>query len=688
MGCGASSTKGGAAAGPKPATAAQPTTEKKSNLNPVSSSGSNGTSRTASDIQKPQQQPPQCSACIGSQKAAAASPPPPAVAPKESAPPASAPGKSAPAPAVATGSRPGTPPKSADPVSKTAASPAPTDTSSRPVLQIPKLAAGTALSCLTPPPPPEPCASELSDDTLEHVRHLASGDGSTAAAAAHVRQLLCTASPPIQALLDAGAAAALVRCLKHGTSEAKLDAAWSLTNIAASPVFSHVEALYKVEAHIALLAILGVPPGQGTRSVSGSGGIGQVLAAAAAAAAAAANGGVAEGTASAGAVATAAAAAAASPALRLQALWALANIAGVIHPDYKTQTLAVEILEVGALGAVMSIMEAESTATCGREPVSASGSGSGSSANAMLRCAAWCLHNLAKHKREKEMVDVILLATQLLLNCPDLEVLTCVAWVLAYLGSNEDNKSHLKQALPALPRLVPWVREASSTLANPSLLCVGTMCTGYMRALDYSSEVVEAGGVPAFLSYLRKGNEAGRRDMVMDALFALSNVAGANNATVQALLEAGAFAEVVSLLRTVGDDEEVRMECLYVLTNAWDPLVGVEVATVQKLFESGILEELHEQLDSSAPAARLDLLLKGLTDGLKRGQMLMTYTASMMLVELGQEAAAAAPPPVNPVVELYGRLGTVKRIQALNSHPDSEVATKANGILTVLKFMS
>ncbi|GIL56574.1 hypothetical protein Vafri_11916 [Volvox africanus] len=662
MGCGASSTKGSAAAGPKPPTAAQPTTEKKSGLSPVSSSGSNGTCRTASDIQKPQpQQQPQCSASSGSQKAAAASPLPPPVAPKESAPPASAPGKSAPAPAAGTGSRPGTPPKPADPVSKAAASPAPTDTSSRPVLQIPKLAAGTALSCLTPPPPPEPSAAELSDDTLEHVRHMASGDGGTAAAAAHVRQLLCTASPPIQALLDAGTAAALVRCLKDGPSEAKLDAAWSLTNIAASPVFSHVEALYKVEAHIALLAILGVPPGRGTRSVSGSGGIGQVLAAAAAAA---------------------------SPALRLQALWALANIAGVIHPDYKTQTLAAEILEVGALGAVMSIMEAEYTATCGRESVSASGSRSGSSANAALRCAAWCLHNLAKHKREKEMVDVIPLATQLLLNCPDLEVLTCVAWVLAYLGSSEDNKSHLKQALPALPRLVPWVREASSTLANPSLLCVGTMCTGYMRALDYSSEVVEAGGVPAFLSYLRKGNEAGRRDMVMDALFALSNVAGANNATVQALLEAGAFAEVVSLLRTVGDDEEVRMECLYVLTNAYDPLVGVEVTTVQKLFESGILEELDKQLDSSAPAARLDLLLKGLTDGLKRGQMLMTYTASMMLVELGQEAAAAAPPPVNPVVELYGRLGTVHRIQALNSHPDSEVATKANGILTVLKFMS
>lgn len=58
-------------------------------------------------------------------------------------------------------------------------------------------------------------------------------------------------------------------------------------------------------------------------------------------------------------------------------------------------------------------------------------------------------------------------------------------------------------------------------------------------------QVVEAGGVPAFLSYLQSGFKSSRRDMVMDALFALSNVAGGNNATVQALLEAGGRAMCV-----------------------------------------------------------------------------------------------------------------------------------------------
>lgn len=69
------------------------------------------------------------------------------------------------------------------------------------------------------------------------------------------------------------------------------------------------------------------------------------------------------------------------------------------------------------------------------------------------------------------------------------------------------------------------------------------MCTGYMRALDYSEQVVEAGGVPAMLSYLQRaaagGLAAARRAMVKEALFALSNVAGANCATVRAMLDAG-----------------------------------------------------------------------------------------------------------------------------------------------------
>lgn len=55
-------------------------------------------------------------------------------------------------------------------------------------------------------------------------------------------------------------------------------------------------------------------------------------------------------------------------------------------------------------------------------------------------------------------VDSIPVVTKLLVEAADTEVLTCAAWVLAFLGSNEDNKSHIKQALSALPRLVQWVR--------------------------------------------------------------------------------------------------------------------------------------------------------------------------------------------------------------------------------------
>ncbi|KAG2425610.1 hypothetical protein HYH02_014984 [Chlamydomonas schloesseri] len=484
------------------------------------------------------------------------------------------------------------------------------------------------------------------------VAQLASSAGLDAqcSAAARIREALCSRNPPVQALLDAGLAAPLVRLVKEGPAAARVDAAWALVNIAASSEYVHPEALCNESAAEVLVEVLNV----GKQRLSTAGGSNS----SGAASTSRGDGG----------------------ALAELSLWALGNIAGAMHPGMRTQALAVDVLDAGALRAVIAVMEQEAAAPGMSAAV----------ASPLLRVATWCLHNLAKHKREKEMVDAIPVVTKLLTEAADTEVLTCAAWVLAFLGSNEDNKSHMKQALPALPRLVQWVREASSSLATPSLLSVGTMCTGYMRALDYSEQVVEAGGVPAMLSYLQRaaagGLAAARRAMVKEALFALSNVAGANCGTVRAMLDAGVFPAVIDLLRQASGDDEILNECLYVLTNPWDPLVGADVPTSRALVDSGILQELHSLLDPAAPAERLSLLLKGLGDGLKRGQQLMTYEANMRLVEHGPEAAASMPAVQNPVVTLYVQLGTVQRIGALNSHTDEEVHTRANGMITVLRF--
>ncbi len=45
----------------------------------------------------------------------------------------------------------------------------------------------------------------------------------------------------------------------------------------------------------------------------------------------------------------------------------------------------------------------------------------------------------------------------------------------------------------------------------------------------------------------------------------------------------GAFPDILALLRGAGDDEDIRMECLYVLVNPWDPLVGADVPVAQAL---------------------------------------------------------------------------------------------------------
>ncbi|KAG2484130.1 hypothetical protein HYH03_017013 [Edaphochlamys debaryana] len=544
------------------------------------------------------------------------------------------------------------------------------DAASRPAPRVARFGSAP-LSCLVPLAPPLAGAAPtaLPAETAAHLVALAGGDAAArCAAAAHVRGVLCSeahrGAGGVQALLDAKALEPLVRVVKAGPQAARLDAVWALTNIAASPVFRHAEDLADEPGCLESLVAL-VNNGRQRPGFSQSAGR-------------TASGRPASGT---GAGAAATAVGPQPPEVVEQAVWALGNVAGAQHPDHKQQALADQVLEAGALKAVLGVMAAEADAGAGR-----AAGGGGGGGPLVLRTATWCLQNLGKHKREKEMVDAIPLVTRLLQEAGDVEVLTCCAWVLAYLGSNEDNKSHLKQALPALPRLVQWVREASSSLATPSLFSLGTMCTGYMKALDYSQEVVEAGGVPAMLSFLKTASVSAKRDMVKEALFALSNVAGANNATVKAMLDAGVFPDVIALLRASAGDEEIVTECLYVLTNPWDPLVGIEVPTAQGLLDAGILQELSSLLVPTAPPERLGLVLKGLADGLKRGQQLMTHAANMMLLEHGREGMAELPPPKNPIVELYVSLGTVKAIESFNAHPDEDVATRANGIMSVLQF--
>lgn len=67
------------------------------------------------------------------------------------------------------------------------------------------------------------------------------------------------------------------------------------------------------------------------------------------------------------------------------------------------------MLEAGLLTSVLSILSAQAD-LIGAPSSAALGSGGGgvaapSAATPLLRVAAWCLHTLAKHKREKEMVS-------------------------------------------------------------------------------------------------------------------------------------------------------------------------------------------------------------------------------------------------------------------------------------------
>lgn len=192
------------------------------------------------------------------------------------------------------------------------------------------------------------------------------GPDAQCVAAARIREALCSRNPPVQALLDAGVAAPLVRLVKEGPAAARVDAAWAMVNIAASSEYAHAEALCNETATEVLVEVLG----GGKQRQSNAG-----------------------GSSSSGAASTSGS----DSALAELSLWALGNIAGAMHPGMRTQALAVDVLDAGALRAVLTVMEREAAGASTSAPV----------ASPLLRVATWCLHNLAKHKREKEMVGSV-----------------------------------------------------------------------------------------------------------------------------------------------------------------------------------------------------------------------------------------------------------------------------------------
>lgn len=206
---------------------------------------------------------------------------------------------------------------------------------------------------------------------------------------------------------------------------------------------------------------------------------------------------------------------------------------------------------------------------------------------------------LTRHKRERELLGAIPVLAAAIMQVEDVEILTCAAWALAHLASNSNNAEFMKQALCTLPKLAMWVQGADNGLGPPSLACLGALCAGH-GVQDYSTAVVDAGGVAAMLSYLKRASAlagsapgstsitsgthtggfvnghinvtaggsssmmtdaAAGRQMRKEALFALSNVAGGNSATARALLDAGAFQDVQAVLKDalIAKDGELQV---------------------------------------------------------------------------------------------------------------------------------
>eukprot|EP00201_Polytomella_parva_P002899 CAMPEP_0175087250 /NCGR_PEP_ID=MMETSP0052_2-20121109/29726_1 /TAXON_ID=51329 ORGANISM="Polytomella parva, Strain SAG 63-3" /NCGR_SAMPLE_ID=MMETSP0052_2 /ASSEMBLY_ACC=CAM_ASM_000194 /LENGTH=615 /DNA_ID=CAMNT_0016359575 /DNA_START=189 /DNA_END=2033 /DNA_ORIENTATION=+ len=523
------------------------------------------------------------------------------------------------------------------------------------------------ISFMIPQPPWKP-DTEVSSDFARHKDVLMARGAGVGEAAAYFRGLTCANSTPVFAMCE-GSNASVVKALLDLVAaptgsypdSVQVDALWSLANICAG---SHTDAVFisdlsAVDIFLKLLS-RSVPADFDPETSPPPPN-------------------------------------AASPLLQELSLLALGNLAGSRDRDNSTLPIAAEIIDYDGIRIVTRVLKAALHRYIAAAGSSTGGSGGGELAAAatnphlgLLRSSMWCLCNLARQRSTKETLDVIPLLTTLLLKVGDIECLAAACQVLDWLAEEPENVLHLRGCLEVLPKLVLWTREVNSCLCTPSLRTLGALCTGFsgelgLGSVDYCQEVVSSGGVEAMLSFLKKSRARGDVEQQREALFALSNVAGASNLAVKALLDEGVFYDVLDLLRE-SKEETIRMECLYVIANPWAPAVGVDTEVSKQLLKEGLLQELSGMCDPNVSVRLLRLVLTGLQDGLKKGQQLMMWVAKAheTAEAFAQSQGLPLPPPpanlsVNNVAQLYKELGTVAKIQALNGHEDEETRTKANG---------
>lgn len=272
--------------------------------------------------------------------------------------------------------------------------------------------------------------------------------------------------------------------------------------------------------------------------------------------------------------------------VREQAVWALGNVAG---DSPKCRDL---VLNHGALVSLLAQFNEHTRIS-------------------MLRNATWTLSNFCRGKPPPafELVKPALPALERLILSEDEEVLTDACWALSYLSDGTNDKIQEIIDAGVCGRLVQLLKHQSASVLIPVVRAVGNIVTGDD---DMQTQLmINHGVLPYLLSLLTQNH---KKSIKKESCWTISNITAGSKEQIQAVIDAGLIAPLVSLLQNAEFD--IKKEAAWAITNA---TAGGDHEQVKYLADQGCIKPLCDLLNCS-DARIIMVCLEGLENILTVGE--------------------------------------------------------------------
>lgn len=172
-------------------------------------------------------------------------------------------------------------------------------------------------------------------------------------------------------------------------------------------------------------------------------------------------------------------------------------------------------------------------------------------------------------------METLLPCLRRLLAVPDAEVLSYCCWTLSHLCDGPS--SHISAVTTSskpqaprgglVPRLVELLGHASWRVTKPALRTIGNIVCAECSeesSTDYTEIILDCNAVPKLKELVTHSN----REIQKEACWTLSNIAAGTVDQIQAVIDSGAIAPLVTLVSDKTTDQEVRSEACWVVLNA------------------------------------------------------------------------------------------------------------------------